>query len=75
MLPTYKIEYEVTNYKKKSFLDKLKEILKNQYIIQKLLGAALILLSIASFILSINEDATGALVLFLMGLAVITKLR
>lgn len=75
MLPAYKIKYENTYYKKKSFPDKLKELLQNQYITRKLLGAALILLSIASFILSINEDATSALVLFLMGLAVITKLR
>ncbi|WP_342759457.1 hypothetical protein [Kineothrix sedimenti] len=67
MLPAYKIEYENTYYKKKSFLDKLKEILKNRNVFQKLLGAALILLSIASFILSVNEDATGALVLFLLG--------
>lgn len=69
MLPAYKIEYEVTNYKKKSFLDKLKEILKNQYVIQKLLGAALILLSIASFLMSKNEDATGTLIILILGIA------
>lgn len=67
MLPAYKIEYENTYYKKKSFMDKLKELLKNQYRKQKLLGATLILLSIASFLLSMNSDATGALVLFLLG--------
>lgn len=67
MLPAYKIEYDVTYYKKKSFPDKVKELSQNKYRTQKLLGAALILLSIASFLLSMNSDATGALVLFLLG--------
>lgn len=68
MLPAYKIDYEVTYYKKKSFRDKIKELSQNKYITQKLLGATLILLSIASFLLLVNEDATGALVLFLLGI-------
>ena len=71
MQPIYKTEYCYTYYKKKTFAEKVKSFVGNPNNQQNLLGAALVILSIASFLLLVNEDATGALVLLLKGIAVV----